>query len=149
MMLKKKKHLTVEMIDRKKREAFYNLIIAGETKDFTLANFLDNSSCDEICEIDLNTGKFRQFSTSEGKYFTPLAEANFKAIYDFTYRYIVKPEDAEIYADLMNPDTLLEKLEKSPLNNFRFASFRYKLQNGESMYLCLISLFRLRLYLML
>ena len=119
------------MIDRKKREAFYNLIIAGETKDFSLVNFLDNSSCDEICEIDLNTGKFRQFSTSEGKYFTPLSEATFKAIYDFTYRYIVSPEDAEVYADLMNPDTMLEKLENSPLSNFRFATFRYKLQNGQ------------------
>ena len=119
------------MIDRKKREAFYNLIIAGETKDFSLVNFLDNSSCDEICEIDLNTGKFRQFSTSEGKYFTPLSEATFKAIYDFTYRYIVSPEDAEVYADLMDPDTMLEKLENSPLSNFRFATFRYKLQNGQ------------------
>ena len=119
------------MIDRKKREAFYSLIIAGETKDFSLVDFLDNSSCDEICEIDLNTGKFRQFSSSEGKYFTPLAEATFKSIYDFTYRYIVFPEDVEIYKDLMDPDHLIERLESSPLPNFRFANFRYKLQNGE------------------
>ena len=119
------------MIDRKKREAFYSLIIAGETKDFSLVDFLDNSSCDEICEIDLNTGKFRQFSSSEGKYFTPLAEATFKSIYDFTYRYLVFPEDVEIYKDLMDPDHLIERLESSPLPNFRFANFRYKLQNGE------------------
>lgn len=120
----------MEMVDRKKREAFYSLIISGETKDFSLADFLDNSSCDEICEIDLNTDKFRQFSSSEGKYFTPLSEATFSAIYEFTSRYIVPEEDLEIFQDLMDPKYMLERLEASPLPNFRFASFRYKLQNG-------------------
>lgn len=118
------------MVDRKKREAFYSLIISGETKDFSLADFLDNSSCDEICEIDLNTDKFRQFSSSEGKYFTPLSEATFSAIYEFTSRYIVSEEDLKIFQDLMDPKYMLERLEASPLPNFRFASFRYKLQNG-------------------
>ena len=120
----------MELLDRKKREAFYSLIISGESKDFTLVDFLDNSSCDEICEIDLNTGKFRQFSTHDGKYFTPLEEATFRAIFDFTLRYVVHEEDKDIFIDLMDPDHLLEKLEASPLPNFRFASFRYKLQNG-------------------
>lgn len=120
----------MEMVDRKKREAFYSLIISGETKDFSLADFLDNSSCDEICEIDLNTDKFRQFSSSEGKYFTPLSEATFSAIYEFTSRYIVSEEDLKIFQDLMDPKYMLERLEASPLPNFRFASFRYKLQNG-------------------
>ena len=118
------------MVDRKKREAFYSLIISGETKDFSLVDFLDNSSCDEICEIDLNTDKFRQFSSSEGKYFTPLSEATFSAIYEFTSRYIVSEEDLKIFQDLMDPKHMLERLEASPLPNFRFASFRYKLQNG-------------------
>ncbi len=131
MMLKKKEYPTVEMIDRKKREAFYSLIIAGETRDFSLVDFLDNSSCDEICEIDLNTNKFRQFSSSDGKYFTPLSEATFTAVYEFTSRYIVPEEDLEIFQDLMDPEHMLERLEASPLPNFRFASFRYKLQNGE------------------
>ena len=118
------------MVDRKKREAFYSLIISGETKDFSLVDFLDNSSCDEICEIDLNTDKFRQFSSSDGKYFTPLSEATFSAIYEFTSRYIVPEEDLKIFQDLMDPKYMLERLEASPLVNFRFASFRYKLQNG-------------------
>ena len=121
----------MELIDRKKRETFYSVIISGESKDFTLVDFLDNSSCDEICEIDLNTGTFKQFSSHEGKYFTPLVEANFKSIYDFTLRYVVPEEDKEIFQDLMDPDHILERLEASPLPNFRFATFRYKLQNGE------------------
>lgn len=121
----------MKTIDLKKRESFYSLIISSETNDFSLADFLDNSSCDEICEIDLNNNKFRQFYTSNGKYFTPLSEATFSAIYEFTCRYVVPKEDLEIFKDLMNPETMLEKLEASPLKNFRFATYRYKLQNGE------------------
>ena len=124
----------INMPNQKKRDAFYRLFFSKENKDFSLVDFLNDSTCDETVDIDLSKDTFRQVFHKEGKYFVPIVQASYKELYEFTYQYIVHPDDRQIYKDLMNPKTMMEKIAKSPLPNFRYAQFRYKLQNGDYRY---------------
>ena len=129
------------MNNRKKRDAFYRLFFSKESKDFSLVDFLNDSTCDEVMDIELAKDSFRQVYHKQGKYFVPIVQASFKELYDFTYQYIVHPDDREAYQDLMNPEHILEKINKSDFPNFRYSQFRYKLQNGEYRYVeqCLVT----------
>ena len=122
------------MVNRKKRDAFYRLFFSKENKDFSLVDFLNDSTCDEVMDIDLSKDTFRQVYHKEGKYFVPIVQASYKELYDFTYRFIVHPDDRDIYVDLMDPKEMVAKIAKSDLPNFRYAQFRYKLQNGDYRY---------------
>ena len=129
------------MYNKKKRDAFYRLFFSKENTDFSVADFLNDSSCDEIADIDLNKDRFVIVSHHEGKYFDALVNNSYKELFKFTYEYIVHPEDREAYFDLMNPDDMLEKLEKSEMPHFRYTQFRYKLQTGGYSYVeqCLVT----------
>lgn len=129
------------MENTKKRDAFYRLFFSKESKDFSLSDFLNDSSCDEIVDIDLSKDSFRQVFHKEGKYFVPVVQASFKELYEFTYQFIVHPDDRSVFADLMDPEHMFEKLKASNFPNFRYAQFRYKLQNGDYRYVeqCLVA----------
>ena len=100
------------------------------SSNVSLIDMLNGSSCDEIVEIDLLNDTFKQFYHVEGKYFVPRVNVSYRDLLDFTYNYIVHPEDKAVYWNLMNPDDFFERLKNSRIPNFDFAHFRYKLQNG-------------------
>ena len=108
---------------------FYNLFF-DNGKKMSLIDYLDNSFCDEMVEIDLNKDKINIIYHVENKYFLPNTEDSFTNLNQFITEYLVHPDDKEIYDDLMNPKTILKKLSESPLPYFRFAHLRYKLKNG-------------------
>ena len=127
-MNRKKTMTTYEM-----SVAFYDLFFHPESR-LSLRDYLDHSFCDEMGEIDLKHDKFSIHYHVEGKYFSPTSDGTFSHLYPFILEHIVHPEDREIYAGLMDPEHILENLEKSPTPHFAFIHMRYKLQDGSWRY---------------
>ena len=100
------------------------------SSNVSLIDMLNGSSCDEIVEFDLPNDTFKQFYHVEGKYFVPRVNVSYRDLLDFTYNYIVHPDDRAVYWNLMNPEGFFERLKNGRIPNFDFAHFRYKLQNG-------------------
>ena len=114
------------------RTDFYELLTKNGSH--SLIDFLNNSSCDEIVEIDLNNDTFKQFYHVDGKYFVPTIDNSYKQLYDYCIKYMVHPDDVEIYIKLMKTEGIFERLRNNKIPNFDFAQFRYKLQNGTYRY---------------
>ena len=129
------------MYNKKKRDAFYRLFFSKDNTGFSLADFLNDSSCDEIIDIDLNKDTYRVVSHREGKYFVPPNNKSYKLLFKFTYDHVVHIEDREAFFKLMNPDDMLERLENSNMPHFTYDAFRYKMQSGEYRYVeqCLVT----------
>ena len=122
------------------RFAFYKLFYRNE--DYSLMDMLNNSTCDEIVEINLKEDTFNQRFHVDGKYFTPtISNVSFVDLFDFTSKHIVHPDDREIYIKFMNPEGLLDRLRNSEIPYFDCEQFRYKLQDGSYRYVeqCLIT----------
>lgn len=109
---------------------FFRIFSSG-LANISLIDYLDNSYCDEISEIDLSKNTYSLVSHVAGKYITPETDGTAYALIEYAKKHAVHPDDIEIYDDLMNLDHILERLEKSSTPNFRFAHFRYLLTNGE------------------
>ena len=121
------------------RIAFYKTFYQNE--EYSLIDLLNNSSCDEVVEINLNDNTFKQLFHVDGKYFVPPVEVSYTDLFDFVSRYIVHPDDRQIYDDLMRKDDLLERLRNGEIPNFLLGHFRYKLQDGDFRYVeqCVIT----------
>ena len=96
----------------------------------SLIDMLNGSSCDEILEIDINNDTFKQFYHVDGKYFVPAVGLSYKDLIEFTYNYVVHPDDRATYMGLMGIDGFFERIKNNRIPNFDFAHFRYKLQDG-------------------
>ena len=105
-------------------ELFYNY------DKHSLINLLNNSSCDEVIEVDLVNDTYKQLYHVEGKYFVPNVDISFKELVDFTSKHIIHPDDIGTYWSLMKLDGFFERLANAKIPNFDFAHFRYKLQDG-------------------
>ena len=121
------------------RMGFYKLFYQNE--EYSLIDLLNNSSCDEVIELDTKTNVYKQLFHVDGKYFVPTVESAFDDLFDFVSKYIVHPDDKEIYVKFMNYDGLLERLRNSEIPNFACEQFRYKLQDGSYRYVeqCIIT----------
>ena len=122
------------------RFGFYKLFYHNE--DYPLIDMLNNSSTDEIVEINLKEGTFNQLFHVDGKYFVPtISDLSYDNLFDFVAQHIIHPEDRDIYINFMNPDGLLERLRNNEIPNFDCDQFRYKLQDGSYRYVeqCLIT----------
>ena len=96
----------------------------------SLVDMLNGSSCDEIVEFDIKNDTFKQFYHVEGKYFVPAVGLSYRDLLDFTYKYIIHPDDRGVYMGLMQIEGFFERLQNARIPNFDFAHFRYKLQDG-------------------
>ena len=108
---------------------FYDMFFSNE-RSLSLADWLNNSLCDEIGDINLEKDNFKSLYHLEGKYFTSITDGTYKSLYNFIIHHGVHPDDVKIYAELMDPAFLKERQESSETPNFRFAQFRYRLSNG-------------------
>ena len=100
-------------------------------KDCSLMELLNNNSADEVMEVDMNANSTKHFYHVPGKYAVPTGtNLGYRELYQFVLDHIVHPDDRELYARLMEPDRLLERLAKGKIPNFDFAQFRYKTQAG-------------------
>ena len=114
------------------RIGFYKTFYRNE--EYSLIDLLNNSSSDEVAEINLNNNTLKQLFHVDGKYFVPTVDDKFSDIFDFTARYIVHPDDRSVYEDFMRHDDMLERLSKGEIPNFLVEHFRYKLQDGDYRY---------------
>ena len=127
------------MNDKDLRSNIYELFY--HSRDCSLIDFLDNSSCDVIFEVNLKTDSFKIIYHVNGKYFVPITGTSSKELYDFVRLHIVHPHDMESFVNLMEPNGFFERLKESKIPNFNFGHFRYKLQNGDFRYIeqCVIA----------
>lgn len=110
-------------------EDFYNLFFDKE-HSLKLIEYLDNSPCDTICEINIYQNTHKQIYHIEGKYFLAITDGTYSELYNFSLNHVVYKDDVQLYKDLMDPNTLLSRLEASKTPNFLCARFRLKLQDG-------------------
>ncbi len=125
----------------KERTRFYSMFFQPNSS-LNILQYLDNSTADEIVIVDMNNDVFNHLYHASGKYFAPeISGLSYKRLYKYSHDHIVHPDDLKAYEDLMDPDNCLAKLESSPMRNFRFGHFRYKLQNGSYRWVeqCLIT----------
>lgn len=99
-------------------------------RNFSLADYLNNSLCDEIGDVNLKKNTYRSIYHLEGKYFTAVTDGTFASLYSYIIKYGVHPDDVQTFIELMDPEHMKERQEKSKTPNFRFAQFRYQLSNG-------------------
>ena len=122
------------------RISFYKNFYRNE--EYPLIDLLNNSSCDEVVEINVKENTYRQLFHVDGKYFVPVIEdVSYDALYDFVSQFIVHPDDREIYRAFMNPSGIFERLKHNEIPNFGCEQFRYKLQDGSYRYVeqCIIT----------
>ena len=113
-----------------KRAQLYRMFFGH--KELSLIDYLYNSSSDEIVEIDILNDTMRQIYHTEGKFFIPHLERSFVNIFDFALQGIVHPDDLEIFNNLMDPRTILDRLHNNKETpNFLMDHFRYRLANGQ------------------
>ena len=117
------------MQNKQKSFDFYNLFF-NKNNNVSISDYLNESSYDALGEIDLCKDELKIIYTVTGKYFAPFFDGSFSGLYSFTIDNVVHPDDCVIYQELMNPKTLLNRLEQSPTPNFIHAELRYKLQEG-------------------
>ena len=121
------------------RIAFYKTFYQNE--EYSLIDLLNNSSCDEVAEANLNDNTYKQLFHVDGKYFVPTVDNSFSDLFEFVSRYIVHPDDREVYDRFMKKDDLLERMSKGEIPNFLLEHFRFRLQDGDYRYVeqCLIT----------
>ncbi len=125
--------------EQEMRSSVYELIY--HSPNIRLIDFLTDSSCDEMLDIDLNRDTFEMHYHVEGKYYVPVPSLSFRYLYHYTSEHIVHPEDKDLYLRLMDPDTIFDRFKASKIPNFLSARFRYRLQSGGYRYVeqCVIA----------
>lgn len=93
--------------------------------------FLNSSPFDDLVEVDLMNDRCKNISHVEGKYFVPILTATYFDLYRYSVDYMVHPEDKSVYIELMDPDTIKNRLDSSPFPGVLSAQFRYRLANSE------------------
>ena len=81
--------------------------------DFSVVEFLDHSSFDELISIDVPGDAYKFIFNVEQKYWSPSMEGTYSTFYDYVGTHMVHPEDQQNYLHIMNPATLLSHLRES------------------------------------
>ena len=97
----------------------------------TVVERLNASPFDELVEIDLINDRCRIIHHIEGKYFVPFTNGGWTDLFHYCTDHMVHPGDKQIYADLMDPDTLYTRLRNSPVNGVLNAQVRYRGVDGK------------------
>ncbi len=113
----------------KAAQDFYSLFF-NDGKKMQIFEYLENSFCDQIFEVNLDTGTFSLIYCVENKYIVSVNSGAYKELFKFVSDTMIYPDDKQIFMDLMNPETMREEFAKSEFPNFRFAHYRYKIQDG-------------------
>ena len=83
------------------------------SQPLSVPEFLEHSSYDELIEINLNTDRYRFIYNVADKYFSPITEGTFSEFYKYAVDHMVHPDEVVMFAETMNPDTLLQRMAAS------------------------------------
>ena len=59
---------------------FYDMFF-NNASTLSIREYLDNSYCDDICEVDLNNDSYELLYHVEGKYFAPVSKGSFASFF--------------------------------------------------------------------
>ena len=102
-----------------------------EPETQTVLERLNNAPFDELVEIDMINDRSRNIYHVDGKYFVPILDGGWVDVYQYCTEHMIHPEDRQLYAELMDPDTLHERLAKSEIDGVLSAELRYKTVEGK------------------
>ena len=91
----------------------------------SISEFLEHSSYDELIEINLKTNRYKFVYNVADKYYLPVTEGVYSEFYKYAVDHLIHPDETGLYAEVMNPDTLLQRLAEEELQGtfeFRFRS---------------------------
>ncbi len=108
---------------------FYNLFFEHGRK-ISLLEYLDNSFCDEMGEIDLKNDTFKIFYHIDNKYANPVVDGKYSSLVQFAADTILHPDDREQYLRSADPKNLLNFIKNSKFPNFAFNHYRFKIKDG-------------------
>ena len=97
----------------------------------TVLDRLNASPYDELVEIDLLNDRCRNLWHVENKYYMPVLRGNWSELYRYCADHMVHPQDREIFLSMMDPDTLIQRLEQSEIPGVLSEEFRYRTVDGE------------------
>ena len=94
-----------------------------------IADYLDNSSFDEMIEFDIDNDRFTKLFHTAKKYVSLLTEGSYKELYISLSELSVHPDDRVRFCDLMDPVTLSFQLQSSGVKGLLCDEFRFRLLN--------------------
>ena len=77
------------------------------TDPLSLIEFLNNSSFDDLIEVDLVSNYCVNIYHSMDKYYVPLLNGSHSDLFSYSLENIIHPKDKEIYLTLLDPSTLM------------------------------------------
>ena len=80
---------------------------------FSILDYLNHSSFDELVEINVKEDTFRFVYNVEGKYALPATTGSIRNFVRYVGTHHVHPEDQAAYLSFMDPDSMLERLDSS------------------------------------
>ncbi len=95
-----------------------------------IREYLDNSYCDDISEINLKADTYELLYHVEAKYHPTVKEGSYSSLYSYSIDYLIHPDDLKVFRKAMNPKTIMKQFASSKTPNFFFIHVRRKLQDG-------------------
>lgn len=108
---------------------FYNLFF-DKQNSISIIDYLDNSFCDEIGQINLDDWTYSFVYHVSNKFANPVTKGNYIDFYNHIYNNVVHPDDKEIYKSTSAPENVVKTLEESEYPHFVFAHVRFRLKDG-------------------
>lgn len=97
----------------------------------SIIRFLDNSSFDELLEIDLDSLTFKSIYHIAKKYTMPMLQGTYKDIFIAMSEELIHPDERERFIELMNPDTIIHRLNSSEVPGLYCDEYRFRLTRGD------------------
>ena len=96
----------------------------------TIVQFLENSSYDELLEIDLNQQTFKSLFHVSKKYAMPLSQGTYKEVFIGMSEELIHPGERDRFVELMNPETIIYRLSDSEIPGLYCEEYRFRLIVG-------------------
>ncbi len=107
------------------------LTLLMESQPLTaLSAYLDQTSFDEMAEIDLPANRYRNVTHAEHKYWVPVLNGSYSAVYQHFHGELVHPEDRAAHEALMRPEGMAERLAQAEKPGIMEAVIRLRLRGG-------------------
>ena len=108
------------------------LNLGGREADYqTVLDRLNGSPYDELVEIDLINDRCRNLWHVKNKYYVPVLHGNWSELYRYCADHMLHPQDRERYCGMMDPDTVLQRLERSEVSGVLSEELRYRTVDGK------------------
>ena len=104
--------------------------LTGYGDEYSISDLLRRSPFDELVEFDLLNNRNRNLFHVEDKLFVPIMEGAYDALYRFMVDHMVNPEDHSAAQDFLNPDDMMQRLERARWPGLLETELRLRLLDG-------------------